>query len=163
PSRLASTRTRLRTDSVSPVAADDSPATTPVGARYSPKRLRSASAHSPVVTPAWAARIETGIALWPDTIASSSARSALVTSRARPRAKGARDSARVPPGGASAQGVRPPRRERRRLRLLVGIHPDDGALAALDLAQAPRVRSDELLLHVGALDGCDGAAHLRDA
>src|SRR5206468_3489524 len=80
PRSCPSARTRRRTASVSPLALADSPATTPVGARYSPKRLRSASAHSPVVTPACAARIETGITFLPDASASSSSRSATVAS-----------------------------------------------------------------------------------
>ena len=54
PSCSASARTRLRTFAVASLAASLTRATTPVGARYSPKTARSASAHSPVVTPACA-------------------------------------------------------------------------------------------------------------
>ena len=62
----------------------------PVGARYSPKRLRSASDHSPVVTPACAARIEAGITLAPEASASSRPRSAACTSAALRRLRKAR-------------------------------------------------------------------------
>ena len=51
-----------------PIAAGDRRAlrgATPVGARYSPNTSRSASPHSPVVTPALAQAIEAGMMLRP--------------------------------------------------------------------------------------------------
>ena len=57
---------------------------TPVGARYSPNTTRSASVHSPVVTPALAQSIEAGMTLRSSLVAAtSSARAAFTAAPSR--------------------------------------------------------------------------------
>ena len=91
PSFAVRAATFPRTFSVASLAFSETLTVTPVGARYSPKISRSAPVHSPVVTPAWAARMDGGITLPPAAttsfrcaraaLASASSRRALKTSR----------------------------------------------------------------------------------
>src|SRR5262245_33528816 len=163
PRREARACTRSRTSAVRSPGWASARATTPVGARYSPKSPRSTSAHSPVVTPACAARIEGGITFPPAETTSRRFRSAASASLA-PRAEGGEllHLLALRPH-VDAQDRLVPRQERRGLRLGVAVHAHHHEVPALDRARAAGLRLDELLLHPGVLDRRDAAPHREHA
>ena len=161
---LSDTRSTSPRKSSRPAASCRARGETPVGARNSPNSARSASPHSPVVTPALAASIEAGMMFAP---LAAAARSAVSASRTRASSRAARQALRraICSASASARGHEDrvlARGQRRGLGIGEGVDADDDLLAALDRLEPAGVRFDELRLQRAGLDRLDRAAHRVD-
>ena len=164
PSRRDTVSTSRRAASSRPSLTPTARAT-PVGARYSPNTARSASVHSPVVTPALAQAIEAGMTLRSSFAAAASSASAASTAVGVARRAPGLQALDLPAldGGIDGHDRAFAGRQRRGLGLGEGVDADHGLLAGLDGGEALEVRFDQALLHVGRLDRGHRAAHVGDA